>query len=473
MKKVASTQLTKIVATIGPATETEKILAKLIKAGMSMARFNTKHGTPEWHLTRMKRARKVADEIGIHISILLDLQGPEIRINLPRETNFEMTAGEKAVFTSNTNSSADNLIFIPQNVIKCLKNGDKISIDDGICEFEIIKNHKNKYLVAKALGDFTVKHRKTLNTPGVVIDMPSLTENDLKQLDSASNELVDYVGLSFVRNKEDIRILKKELKKRNLSVAIMSKIENQASLDNLDEIIEESDSIMVARGDLAVETPFEQLAYWQKLMIEKCRIANKPVIVATQMLESMIVNPLPTRAEICDVANSILDCTDAVMLSGESALGKYPVKCVATLGKIAAFNEKLVEVDLPEDLHNEEGFGIADAAAYLLRIKEREIDAVLVLSKTGKTAAHIIRIRPKLPVHVVTDDKKVANKMALYYAVVPHVVEKLDGKIKNAKDLIKKLAKYEWLKKGQTVLVVHGDDIEEGVADTMSVVKIT
>lgn len=472
MKKTAPTQLTKIVATIGPATEEESTLAQLIKAGMSMARFNTKHGTPEWHLERMKRVRKVANEMGVHISILLDLQGPEIRINLPGETSFNMATGEKAVFTANKDRTDDNLIIIPQNVINALQKGNLVSVDDGICEFEIIENHNNQYVVAKALGNFTVKHRKTLNTPGVVIDMPSLTENDLAQLDGASNELVDYVGLSFVRNKEDIRILKKELKKRNLSAVIMPKIENQAALDNLDEIIEESDSIMVARGDLAIETPFEQLAYWQKLMIEKCRHYGKPVITATHMLESMTNNPVPTRAEIIDVSTAVLDGSDAVMLSGETTLGKYPVKCVATQAKIAKFNETLVEVDLPEDMSSKEGFTIADAAAYLLRVKEEEIDAVLVLSKTGKTAANIVRNRPKVPVHVVTDDYRVANRMALYYAVVPHVAEKLGGKIANAKDLVKKLAKYNWLEKGQTVLVVHGENIEEGATDTMSIVKI-
>ncbi len=472
MQKIASTQLTKTVATIGPATETEEILTKLIKAGMNMARFNTKHGTPEWHLARMKRARKAANKLGIHISILLDLQGPEIRINLPGETNFEMAAGEKAIFTSNTKRSDNNLIFIPQNVVKCLKKGDKVSVDDGICEFEILENNKNKYLVAKALGDFTIKHRKTLNTPGVMIDMPSLTENDLKQLDGASNELVDYVGLSFVRNKEDIRILKKELKKRNLSAAIISKVENQAALDNLDEIIEESDSIMVARGDLAVETPFEQLAYWQKIMIEKCRIANKPTITATQMLESMITNPLPTRAEICDVANSVLDCTDAVMLSGESALGKYPVKCISTMIKIATFNEKLVDVDLPEDIYGKESSSIANAAAYLLRIKEKEISAVVVLSANGKIATDIVRVRPKMPVHIVTNDKRIANKMAIYYAMVPHVDKKFNDKIENIKELTKKISKYEWLKKDQTVLVIYSNDAKNEIANTMSIIKI-
>ncbi len=465
-------KLTKIVATIGPATEEESTLMELIKAGMNVARFNTKHGTPEWHIERMKRAKSAAKKLGVNIAILLDLQGPEIRINLPGEASFKLAAGEKAVFTTDKNLKKDNLVFIPQNVIDALKKGDKVSIDDGNGEFEIVENYKNKYVVAKAVSDFTVKHRKTLNTPGVVIDMPSLTANDLAQLDGANDQLVDYVGLSFVRNKEDIRILRKELKKRNLSAAVISKIENQAALDNLDEIIAESDGIMVARGDLAVETPYEQLSYWQKVMIEKSRVAGIPVITATQMLESMIENPSPTRAEISDIANAVFDRTDAVMLSGETTLGKYPVKCVSVQAKVSAFNEKLVETDLPEDFYNGSDFSIADAASYLIRVKEDSLDAVLVLSKTGKTAAQILKTRPGIPVHVVTDDERVANKLALYYAAQPHLVEKFGSKVANAKELVKRLAKADWLKKGQKLLVVHGENIQEGTTDTMSVVEV-
>ena len=218
-----------------------------------------------------------------------------------------------------------------------------------------------------------------MNTPGIIINMPSLIDNDLVQLDNMTDKDIDFVGLSFVRNKKDIAILRDELKKRNLHADVISKIENQAALDNLDEIIEASDGVMVARGDLAVEVPFEQLAYWQKLIIEKSRTAGKPVITATQMLESMTFNPRPTRAEVSDVANAIYDGTDAVMLSGETTLGKYPVKCVETQSKIALFNEPYAENYLWEFTGQDCVSAITCAAFNLLANRPDSVDKIVLI----------------------------------------------------------------------------------------------
>ncbi|MBD3279359.1 MAG: pyruvate kinase [Candidatus Pacebacteria bacterium] len=465
-------KLTKIVATIGPATEEKPVIEKMISAGMNVARFNTKHGTPAWHQERIQRVRQVAQKMKIAVGVLLDLQGPEIRINLPGEASFELKEGEQAVFSANKHRSDDNLILIPELVIETLQEGNLVLLDDGICEFEIVKKTKDR-LVVQALSDFTVQHRKTMNTPGVVIDMPSLIKNDLVQLDGLSDESIDFVGLSFVRDVKDIEILRKELKKRKITAQIVAKIENQAALDNLDEIITASDAIMVARGDLAVEVPFEQLAYWQKLIISKCRYAGVPVITATQMLKSMVDHPRPTRAEVSDVANAVYDYTSAVMLSEETTIGQYPVKSIATQAKIVAFNEQQLIPDVEDWLDETDAACIAHAAVYVLSHRADEIDTVICLTETGATAKLLSRFRPRVPVKAVTSNQKTYQAMSVLYGVIPQVVDWSKEVLVKPKEMIKALKKQKLVSKGQTVLVIHGDAWKKpGSTDTLSIVKI-
>jgi len=476
MDKQPVKKLTKIVATIGPASDSEEKLRALILAGMNVARFNTKHGTPEWHHERIIKTKKIAKELNLPIGVLLDLQGPEIRINLKekvRESGFEMKEGDLAYFTCNEAADKDKLISIPCNVIDVLESGQLILIDDGLCQFEVIKK-ENKIVEAVALDDFMVKHRKTMSIPGVVTDMPVLIENDYVQLDGIQNNEVDYVALSFVRDKNDILNLRRELEKRNLTAGIVAKIENQAALDNLDEIIEASDCIMIARGDLGVEVPFEELVFWQRLMIKKCREQAKPVITATHMLETMIENPYPTRAEISDVAHAIYDHTDAVMLSGETTIGKYPVKAVETQAKIAAFNEKHTEFEIMPYTDDSIGHSIAFAAANLLNMRPVEVDAMLCVSATGRTAAQLSRNRPKVPIHVLTSDDQVFQKLSMYFGVIPHLVSwDEQDKIPNASQLLKKIEGVDWLQSGQKILVTHGPHIKAGgETNTLSLVTV-
>ena len=336
-------KFTKNVATIGPVTETEEVIAKLIDAGMNVARFNTKHSTPAWHQERIARVRQVAKEKGVSVGILLDLQGPEIRINLPEEKPFALIEGETCVFTHDVDSQAAKKVLIPKNVVETLQVGNMVLLDDGFCELEVVAKEANA-LILKALSPCTVKHRKTMNIPGITIDMPSLVPADYEQLDGADkSDLIDFVGLSFVRNKQDIDFLREELKKRKIKAQIAAKIETQAALDNLDEIIEAADVVMVARGDLGVEVPYEELSYWQKNIITACRLAAKPVITATQMLKSMVDQPRPTRAEVSDVANAIYYGTSAIMLSGETAVGKHPIEAVEAMSKIAMETENHID----------------------------------------------------------------------------------------------------------------------------------
>ena len=446
-------KLTKIVATLGPATETEEIMEALINAGMNVARFNTKHGTPEWHLERIHRVKKVAKKLNKSIGVLLDLQGPEIRINTKDGASFEVKENDLIKFTSELPGEKE--MNIPTNVVEAIQIGDMVSIDDGICEFEVVEKDKTS-LTVKVLGDYTIKHRKTMNTPGIVIDMPSLIENDLVQLDNMTDNDIDFVGLSFVRDTKDIAILRDELKKRNLHTDVVAKIENQTAIDNLDEIIEASDAVMVARGDLAVEVPFERLTYYQKMIIEKCRIAGKPVITATQMLESMTFNPRPTRAEVSDVANAIYDGTDAVMLSGETTLGKYPVKCVATQAKISAYNEPFTENYLWDWADQGDVSAITHAAFSLLDSSKENVDLVVCLTASGRTARQLSRFRPDVKIKAVTCDESVYNKLSLVYGVEPILSTSEGFKYSGEMDIVANLKANNIVEVGQRVLIVAG-----------------
>lgn len=468
---------TKIVATIGPATETEAVIEQLIAAGMNVARFNTKHGTPDWHLERIKRVKAVAKRMNVGVGILLDLQGPEIRINLPEQKAFEVKEGDEVLFADETLAEADRpqtdkLILIPSNVITTLQEGHTILLDDGLCEFEVT-GKRDGALVVKALGDFPVKHRKTMNIPGVNVDMPSLIPADLVQLDNMTDADIDFVGLSFIRDKKDIEILRAELKKRNLHTDVIAKIETQAALDNLDEIIEASEAVMVARGDLAVEVPFEQLTYWQKMIIAKCRLAGKPVITATQMLKSMVEQPRPTRAEVSDVAHAVYDSTSAVMLSEETTIGKYPVKAVATQAKIAAYNEQFVETQLGAWIDEDTTAALTHTAADLLTHTQHTIDQIICLTETGKTAKMLARFCPPVPVMAVTASEQVYAKLAVVYGVEAHKIDwaKISGE--TTSELLAYLKEQKIVAAGQNVLLIYGSVMKKsGFTNSLSLLKV-
>lgn len=413
------TKLTKIVATIGPASESETNLTELINAGLNVARFNTKHNEPSWHDQVIKRVKKVAQDLNQPIAVLLDLQGPEIRIDLPDGQPFDLAAGEEALVTTDK-AATGKVILVPEMVVAGLSPGNQILLDDGACELTVV--HKTAQgITVKAEYPCTIKTRKTMNTPGVVLDLPSLTERDFTYLEGVDLSNVDYVGLSFVRNAADITFLQNELDKRQSSAKICAKIENQAALDNLDEIIEASASIMVARGDLAVETPFEQLAHWQRLIIAKSRQAGKPVITATQMLHSMITKPRPSRAEISDVAHAVYDGTDAVMLSEESAMGQFPAKAVQTQAKIAAFTEahpaaEPFTLEFTTDAQKLGQTVVAD-------VTSNKYLAIVCSDPKGDEALQIARMHLPQPLFVLTDSSSVASQLSLAYGVIPIVVE--------------------------------------------------
>ncbi len=469
---------TKIVATIGPATENKKTMRDLINAGMNVARFNTKHGTVQWHQSRIQRMVEVAKEMNQPIGILLDLQGPEIRITLPTGKPFMVKIGDRVTFTANKKTSHPKTPIIPQIVIDTLEVGNDISIDDGIGEFEIIEKHSDSF-IAVAKGNFKVGQRKTLNTPGIIIDLPSLIQTDFAQLDGADNNNIDFIGLSFVRNKQDIKDLRKEMAKRNLTADVVAKIENQSAIEKFDEILEEADAIMIARGDLAVEVPFEELAHWQKTLIYKSRIAGKPVITATQMLKSMVDNPRPTRAEVTDVANAIYDGTDAIMLSEETTIGKFPVKAVATQTKIASYNEKLTNIKPVSTNEFNKTAYIAHIIGSLLKISSQEnsklpIDKIICLTETGRTAKLISRFRPTVPIHALTSNKQTYKKLSLVFNVTPHTIRLAKNTIlENSEQLLNEFLETKIVKSNETILLIHGKFWRKaGLTNTLSILQI-
>jgi pyruvate kinase len=467
-------KLTKIVATIGPATESEEVIGKLIDAGLNVARFNTKHSEPAWHAAAIEKVLKVAGEKQQPVAILLDLQGPEIRINLPNEGSFELNENEEMVFSSVTEGhDPARLAFIPQEVITALKVGNKIILADGSSELEVTIV-EGTMLKAKALIPSKVAHRKTMNLPGIVLSMPSLTERDFAYLDGVPGQNIDYVGLSFVRNKQDIAILKSELEKRNIEAAIVAKIENQEALNNLDEIIEVADAIMVARGDLGVETPFQELTYWQKTIITKSRLQGKPVITATEMLKSMIDRPNPTRAEVSDVAHAIYDGTDAVMLSEETTIGKYPVKAVKTQTMIAEFNELHADMVLPKIIAHNATAAITQAAVHLLEESELGIDKVVCVTETGRTAELLARFHPHVPVHALTRSHKTYRRLCLLYGVVPHLLPESIAQISSEEDLLNVCKETNIAAQGERVLLIRGKlSWKTGFTNTVTIVEIS
>lgn len=462
-------KLTKIVATIGPATDELSILKEMIASGMNVARFNTKHAEPEWHNERLKRVRQVAGEVGATVSTLLDLQGPEIRINIPGGKGFSVKKGDKAFFTSDKDFKGENFAIVPEEVIESLTLNNVILLEDGASEF-IITNKSGQVLEAQALLDCEVNHRKTMNTPGVVMDMPSLTERDYQYLDGVSPKLVDWVGLSFVRNAQDIDTLRQELLKRKYAAGIVAKIENQEAVDNLDEIIAASDAVMVARGDLGVEVAYQELAYWQKTIIRKCRNAGIPVITATQMLKSMVDSPRPTRAEVSDVANAIYDGTDAIMLSEETTIGKYPVKAVFTQAEIAAFNEPHVRVDAPTevDCKLEPMLAIAQAAIKLAN-NCTQVDKIVSFTETGRTVRLLSSYRTQTPIVAVTSNELVRNQMSLYFGVEAHSLQLKTKSMENESDLVEALKEAGIVKTGENIMLIHGKQLQTpGTTNTIS-----
>lgn len=465
---------TKIIATLGPSSESEEMIRSLILKGMDVARLNTKHNEPAWHMEMIKKIRKVSKELGLRTGILLDLQGPEIRAESYMGLPVQIKKDESYSLISEM-SSKETEIHIPYpEVIESLKKGDNISINDGAVDF-IVEKSGEKVAVLKAQNDYLLGNRKTINIPGLTADIPSLTKRDKLFLEIIKKEPVDFVGLSFVRGKRDLLILKEHIKSIESQPGIVAKIETRLALKNIDEIIDESDVLMIARGDLGIENPIEEIAYWQKKLIRLCRGKNIPVIVATQMLKSMVDSPTPSRAEATDIANAVFDGTDAIMLSEETAMGNFPEKAVSAMSTIARFNESKYELSdsfVPTPTGTTEAF--ANAAANLIEQGSNfNLNKVVVFTDSGLTARALSVYRPKYEITAVTDKIETANQLSVVYGVRSYLTDLPSGKVTLENIPIKELIEEKILNKGETVLIMHGQNWKEpGTSSILAFFKV-
>lgn len=414
---------TKIIATLGPASSSYEMIYKLVKAGASMFRLNTSHENIEQHTERIKTVRQVAKDLDVFIPVLVDLQGPKIRIGTLAEP---IPIKEGQIINLTPKKAVGNLIPVDYDgIVEDVTSGDKILLDDGKVGLEVIETG-NDIVKAKVLYGQLIKSRKGINLPGATASLAAVTERDVKFIKFAVENDVDYIALSFVREAKDIELANKYIADFNGKIPIIAKIEKPQAVENLDEIIKAADGIMVARGDLGIEMSPEDVPIWQKTIIRKAAEQRKVCIVATQMLESMIEEPIPTRAEASDVANAIIDGTDAVMLSGETAMGKYPIEAVSMMRKIADNTEncKLCLANLTlnvNECYDLSPQAIANAAIKMAQ--DLNAKAILTFTHTGYTPRLLAKLRPSVPIIGISDVEATCRRLNLFWGITPYYRE--------------------------------------------------
>ena len=467
---------TKMICTIGPASEDVAVLRKVIEAGMNASRHNFSHGDHAEHGGRIENVKKLSKELNKEIAIILDTKGPEIRTGKFEPNKVELQMG------------SDFTIYVGEEVIgdttKCsvtydglandVKAGDTILIDDGLVGLTVKSVEGNKvHCVVNNTG--LVGTHKGVNVPGVSIKLPALTEKDADDLKFGCKVGVTAIAASFIRKVDDVKAIRKLLDENGgKDILIISKIENQEGVDNIDSILEASDGIMVARGDLGVEIPMEKLPAVQKMIIKKCNEAGKPVVTATQMLDSMIRNPRPTRAEVSDVANAIYDGTDAIMLSGESANGTYPVEAVATMSKIAEEAEKGLKYETAVSAAKNHTPAISGVISRAACNAANELDATAIISSTqsGATAKRLSNCRPECPIIAVTPSQTVAKQLAFSWGVYPIVADRMESTDEMMEKSVAIAEEHNYIKKGDTVVVAAGVPVDKIGTTNLMIVSV-
>ncbi|MBS4537395.1 pyruvate kinase [Clostridium sp. D2Q-11] len=413
---------TKIVCTLGPASETEELLTELINNGLNVARQNFSHGNHEEHKQRMDLIKKVREKLNTPVAIMLDTKGPEIRTGDFKESSVILEEDQEYIITTRDVLGDKEVCPITyKDLPKDIDKGDTILIDDGLVGLEVIEVLNDTDIKCKVKNSGEVKNKKGVNVPGVKINLPAITEKDRSDIEFGIKNGIDFIAASFIRKASDVLEIRQILEENNAEdIEIISKIENQEGVDNIDRILEVSDGIMVARGDLGVEIPAEEVPLVQKMIIKKCNLAGKPVITATQMLDSMIRNPRPTRAEVTDVANAILDGTDAIMLSGETAAGKYPIESVQTMANIAMKTEGSLDYEgLLFSRARLQEISVTNAISHATctTAQDLEAQAIITATSTGYTARAVSKFRPAAPIIAVTTSEKVRRKLGLVWGV--------------------------------------------------------
>jgi len=460
------TKRTKIVCTIGPASDSEDTLRQMIRAGMNVARINFSHGEDAVHLERIERIRRVAAEEDAVIAILCDLQGPKFRLGKLKLEPVTLKKGDTLRITSDMRADGtDNIFPMPHpDFVHDVKPGDQLLLDDGALEFQVTEKEGDGTLVAEVIVGGPLSSRKGVSAPRSFLKATALPDKDLHDVGVAVQARADYLAMSFVRSAEDMNELREVVRSHGVEMLLVSKIEKHEALVNIEEIIEASDAVMVARGDLGVETPAEEVPIHQKNIIRLCNAMGRPVITATQMLQSMVNNPRPTRAEASDVANAIWDGSDAVMLSNESAAGQYPIDAVRTMATIARNAEAHFDTDARYDFrmmkakYAEKFERVSDSVSRAATSVAVEIGAKLIITSTmsGYTALRVARQRPNVPILALTPDERTKFRLALVWGVYPMLVEDYDSIDAMLRVVVRAAFNAGLVQMNDTVVVVAG-----------------
>lgn len=464
---------TKIVCTLGPASETEEVLSKMVEGGMNVARFNFSHGSHEEHKAKMNLVKEVSREKAIPVALLLDTKGPEIRIKQFATGQADLKEGQEFILTTRDIQGNEKEVAVTYgNFPEELKPGDIVLIDDGLIQIRV-KKIEGPDVIGRVENGGTLKNNKSINLPNVNINLPAITQKDREDIEFGIRENIDYIAASFVRKAEDVLEIRRVLEENNAQhIHIISKIENREGVNNIDEIIEVSDGIMIARGDLGVEIPPEEVPLVQKIIIKKCNEVGKPVITATQMLDSMIRNPRPTRAEVTDVANAIFDGTDAIMLSGETAAGKYPAEAVQTMGKIAVkIEDSLGYKKMLKEFSTRE-VTVTNAISHATCTTAQELGATAIITATssGYTARMVSKYRPEAPIIAFTPDERIVRKLLLVWGVYPMLIDSFTNTDELFEYSTRKAVEEKLVENGDLVVITAG--VPVGIAGTTNLLKV-
>ncbi|HWL25313.1 MAG TPA: pyruvate kinase [Ureibacillus sp.] len=467
---------TKIVCTIGPASESPEVLEQLILAGMNVARLNFSHGSHEEHAVRIATIRDVAAKLDKTIGILLDTKGPEIRTHNMKNGEVHLVSGQVIDISMEEVEGNESVFSVTYSqLIEDVNQNDTILLDDGLIALRVLATDTEKGLIHTIVENAGVlKNKKGVNVPGVSIKLPGITEKDAQDILFGIEQGIDFIAASFVRTAKDVLEIRELLEQNGGShIQIIPKIENQQGVDNIDEIIEVSDGLMVARGDLGVEIPAEEVPLVQKTLIKKCNQVGKPVITATQMLDSMQRNPRPTRAEASDVANAIIDGTDAIMLSGETAAGLYPVESVKTMNRIAEHTENSLDYrSIVSTRSREKGTTMTEALSQAVSYTSINlgVKAVLAPTSSGTTAKMIAKYRPGVPIIAITNERTTAQKLTLVWGVSPIVTPKVTTTDEILELSVDEALKHKYVDHGDVVVITAG--VPVGEAGTTNLMKV-
>lgn len=464
---------TKIVCTIGPASENEKSFKQLVSNGLNVARLNFSHGTHEEHKAKIDMIKRVRESLGASIAVMLDTKGPEIRTRDFENGSVELIKDQEFVLTTKDILGSNKIASVTyEGFAHDVNNGDTVLIDDGLICLEVVEKINDTDLRCVVKNGGTVKDKKGINVPNVQINLPALTKRDIEDIKFGIEQGVDYIAASFIRRAEDVMSIRRILEKENADIMIISKIENRQGVENIDEIIEVTDGIMVARGDLGVEIPAEEVPLVQKMLIKKCNDAGKPVITATQMLDSMIRNPRPTRAEVSDVATAIFEGSDAIMLSGETASGSYPLEAVQTMSRIAEMIENSLDY---EDMLSAKRMGtnkITDSISYATcrTCLDLKASAIICATSSGYTAAAASKYRPAAPIIAATESERVMRRLSLYWGVYPMKISKMNSTDEIIEGSVKRALELGYIENGDLTIITAG--VPVGISGSTNLLKV-